>query len=132
MTESNNVKFVEAEGKWLWKRYDENGSVIYRSPLFNTEREAREDYDINGGKKNDVEEVHQEAKDNQVENTLDRGISGDTTIDNPQVENDIPDRSITGDTTINPPEDENTAGTATLDDGQERQNEDNGVGQATI
>jgi len=113
MTESNNVKFVEAEGKWLWKRYDENGSVIYRSPLFNTEREAREDYDINGGKQNDVDEINQEAKDIQVENTA-------------------PDRSITGDTTINPPEDENTAGTATLDEGQERQNEDNGVGQATI
>ncbi len=49
MSESNNVKFVEAGGKWLWKRYDAEGSVIFRSPLFNTEREAREDYDINGG-----------------------------------------------------------------------------------
>jgi hypothetical protein len=113
MTESNNVKFVEAEGKWLWKRYDENGSVIYRSPLFNTEREARGDYDINGHKQNDADEINQEAKDIQVENTA-------------------PDRSIIGDTTINPPEDENTPGTATLDEGQERQSEDNGVGQATI
>lgn len=113
MTESNNVKFVEAEGKWLWKRYDENGSVIYRSPLFNTEREAREDYDINGGKQNNADEINQEAKDIQVENTA-------------------PDRNIAGDTTINPPEDENTAGTATLDEDQEHQNEDNGVGQATI
>lgn len=49
MSESNNVKFVEAEGKWLWKRYDVNGSVIFRSPLFETERAAREDYEINGG-----------------------------------------------------------------------------------
>jgi len=49
MSESNNVKFVENDGKWLWKRYDADGSVIYRSPLFNTEREAREDYEINGG-----------------------------------------------------------------------------------
>ncbi len=49
MSESNNVKFVEADGKWLWKRYDIEGSVIYRSPAFNTEREAREDYEINGG-----------------------------------------------------------------------------------
>ena len=49
MSESNNVKFAEANGKWLWKRYDENGSVIHRSFLFDTERQAREDYDINGG-----------------------------------------------------------------------------------
>ncbi|MBX9724732.1 MAG: hypothetical protein K2X81_25225 [Candidatus Obscuribacterales bacterium] len=49
MSESNNVKFVEADGKWAWKRYDAEGSVIFRSPLFNTEREAREDYEINGG-----------------------------------------------------------------------------------
>ena len=49
MSESNNVKFVEANGKWLWKRYDEQGSVIFRSPEFDTERQAREDYDINGG-----------------------------------------------------------------------------------
>ena len=49
MSESNNVKFVEANGKWLWKRYDEQGSVIFRSPEFDTERQAREDYDANGG-----------------------------------------------------------------------------------
>jgi hypothetical protein len=49
MSESNDVKFVEADGKWLWKRYDINGSVIFRSPEFNTEREAREDYNVNGG-----------------------------------------------------------------------------------
>ena len=52
MSESNNVKFVEAEGKWLWKRYDVNGSVIFRSPLFETERAAREDYELNGSKNN--------------------------------------------------------------------------------
>lgn len=52
MSESNNVKFVEAGGKWLWKRYDADGSVIFRSPLFNTEREAREDYELNGEKNN--------------------------------------------------------------------------------
>ena len=49
MSESNNVKFVEANGKWLWKRYNEQGSVIFRSPEFDTERQAREDYDTNGG-----------------------------------------------------------------------------------
>ena len=48
MSESNNVKFAEDNGKWLWKRYDAEGSVIYRSPLFDTEREAREDYEVNG------------------------------------------------------------------------------------
>ncbi len=49
MSESNNIKFVEANGKWLWKRYDEQGSVIFRSPEFETERQAREDYEANGG-----------------------------------------------------------------------------------
>src|SRR4051812_41969563 len=49
MSESNNVKFVEANGKWLWKRYDEQGSVIFKSPEFDTERLAREDYEANGG-----------------------------------------------------------------------------------
>ena len=49
MSESNNVKFLEAGGKWLWKRYDEQGSVTFRSPEFDTERQAREDYDVNGG-----------------------------------------------------------------------------------
>lgn len=50
MTESNNVKFVEDSGKWLWKRYDVSGSVIYRSPFFDTERLAREDYEQFGDK----------------------------------------------------------------------------------
>ena len=49
MSESNNVKFVENNGKWMWKRYDEQGSVIFRSPEFETERQAREDYEVNGG-----------------------------------------------------------------------------------
>ena len=48
MSESNNVKFVENNGKWMWKRYDEQGSVIFRSPEFETERQAREDYEVNG------------------------------------------------------------------------------------
>lgn len=48
MSESNNVKFAESNGKWLWKRYDENGSVIHRSVLFDTERQAREDYEVSG------------------------------------------------------------------------------------
>lgn len=49
MSESNEVKFVEDNGKWLWKRYDADGSVTYRSPLFETEAQAREDYEMNAG-----------------------------------------------------------------------------------
>lgn len=109
MNESNNVKFAEAEGKWLWKRYDENGSVIYRSPLFNTEREAREDYDTNGGR----EQITEGEKDIQDEQTSQ-------------------DRSNTGDTTGSSYEETNTAGTATNDESQDRQPEDNSAGQATI
>jgi hypothetical protein len=46
MSESNNVKFVEVNGKWVWKCYDEQGSVTYRSPEFDSEVLAREDYEI--------------------------------------------------------------------------------------
>ena len=49
MSESNNVKFVENDGKWMWKRYDENGSVIFKSAVFDTERGARENYEAIGG-----------------------------------------------------------------------------------
>lgn len=56
MSESNNVKFVEDNGQWLWKRYDAQGSVIFRSPFFSTEREAREDYEINGSEDSSTEE----------------------------------------------------------------------------
>jgi hypothetical protein len=49
MSESNEVKFVEDNGKWLWKRYDADGSVTFRSPIFETEAQAREDYEMNGG-----------------------------------------------------------------------------------
>lgn len=108
MSESNNVKFVEADSKWLWKRYDENGSVIYRSPLFNTEREAREDYDINGG--------------NSQESAPADTTSSET----------VPENNVSTDTVPPAPEDTNTAGTATTDENQEKQNDDNGAGQATI
>lgn len=96
MTQSNNVKFVEADGKWLWKRYDENGSVIFRSPLFDTEREAREDYDINGG----TPEV---AKDVQTEPVT-------------------PENSINADTVPTAPEESNTAGTATAEENTDANN----------
>lgn len=48
MSESNNVKFVESDGKWLWKLYGVDGSVIHRSNLFDTEQEARADYEAYG------------------------------------------------------------------------------------
>ena len=99
MSESNNVKFVEADGKWLWKRYDENGSVIYRSPLFNTEREAREDYDVNGG----------------------------------QPQESAPEQAApSSETTAAPENQDATAGTATSEENQGGQVDDNNAGQATI
>ena len=49
MNESNNVKFVENNGKWVWKRYDEQGSVTFRSAEFDSEQEARADYEANKG-----------------------------------------------------------------------------------
>jgi hypothetical protein len=48
MSESNNVKFVESDGKWLWKLYGTNGSVVHRSNLFDTEQEARSNYEAYG------------------------------------------------------------------------------------
>lgn len=113
MNESNNVKFAEDNGKWLWKRYDKNGSVIYRSPLFDTEREVREDYDINGGKQDEGEERSE-------------GITS------AQDEQSNTDRSITDVTTITPSESENSAGTATVNEDQDKPLEDNNAGQATI
>jgi hypothetical protein len=87
MTESNNVKFVEAEGKWLWKRYDENGSVIYRSPLFNTEREAREDYDVNGGKpeESSSEQVASSSETTTAPENQDATVGSATSSDENQV-----------------------------------------------
>jgi hypothetical protein len=66
MSESNNVKFVEANGKWLWKRYSTEGSVISRSQLFDTEREAREDYQAHG---NDGQVTASSQSDSQPQNT---------------------------------------------------------------
>lgn len=47
--DNSTVRFVEDKGKWMWKRYDANGSVIGRSALFDTEREARDDYQAKDG-----------------------------------------------------------------------------------
>ena len=65
MSESNNVRFVENNGKWMWKRYDEQGSVIFRSPEFNTEREAREDYDANGDKPQESNEASNTSSESE-------------------------------------------------------------------
>ena len=66
MSESNDVKFVEANGKWLWKRYSAEGSVISRSQLFDTEREAREDYQAHG---NDGQTTAPSQPDSETQNT---------------------------------------------------------------
>ena len=107
MSESNNVKFVEAGGKWLWKRYNEEGSVISRSELFNTEREAREDYEINGGPSRETDSV-------------DSGV-GEATIPTApeQTQEAAPEagaESTVGTATgeENKPAEDNTAGSATL------------------
>jgi hypothetical protein len=98
MSESNNVKFAEADGKWLWKRYDATGSVIYRSPLFDTEREAREDYDLNGGEpapssENTAGEAVPSTEVGQSQETAAEGTAESTAgtatgEENQQVEND--------------------------------------------
>jgi hypothetical protein len=76
MSESNNVKFVENNGKWMWKRYDEQGSVIYRSAEFKTERIAREDYEINGTQSLNAapSESASETEGNSSENTPDASL----------------------------------------------------------
>ena len=74
MSESNNVKFVEANGKWLWKRYDEQGSVIFKSPEFDTERQAREDYEANGGEQ---EQAPTAASDSQPTDAGDAAPEGE-------------------------------------------------------
>lgn len=108
MSESNNVKFVEAGGKWLWKRYDADGSVIFRSPLFNTEREAREDYEMNGEKNNggpipSDDTSAGEASSTESEQSQEAAPEGaaESTVE-----------TVAGEE--NKPAEDNTAGTATL------------------
>ena len=113
MSESNNVRFVEDNGKWLWKRYDAEGSVIFRSPLFNTEREAREDYDINGGKPSSSEE-------NAPADTS----AGEATLpSSPEQTQET--------TTENTPE-LNGAGTADGEENQQLSDNDNTAGSASL
>jgi hypothetical protein len=111
MTESNNVRFVEDNGKWLWKRYNAEGSVIFRSPLFNTEREAREDYDINGGPTASTEE-HTSA---------DTSSETASATDENQLQQTAPENA-----------DDATAGTATREHDQQQSDNDNTAGAATI
>lgn len=112
MSESNNVKFVEADGKWLWKRYDADGSVIFRSPLFDTERQAREDYEINGGN----------SQASAPEQTAPANTEAETTTA-PENQDQGSENSAAG------TEDE-TAGTATGE--QTQPSEDNSAGSATL
>ena len=106
MSESNNVKFVEANGKWMWKRYDEQGSVIFRSPEFDTEREAREDYEINGAgtipenTSTDVANTDESANSEVAQDTAPEG----------QAESSVG----TATEEESKPAEDNTAGTATL------------------
>jgi hypothetical protein len=45
------IMFVETyNNKWVWKRYNMNGKVVYMSPIFDSEREARYDFENNGQK----------------------------------------------------------------------------------
>ena len=87
MSESNNIKFAEDNGKWLWKRYDEKGSVIHRSELFDTERQAREDYELNGEKNNggpipsddtSADEVAPSTESEQSQETTPEGVTAPT------------------------------------------------------
>lgn len=78
MNESNNVKFTEDNGKWFWKCYDTNGSVVHRSQLFETEKEAREDYEMNGGQyKSPSSEVEQTSTQEAVPANTDTGEVAD-------------------------------------------------------
>lgn len=113
MSESNNVRFVEDNGKWLWKRYDAEGSVIFRSPLFNTEREAREDYDINGGSPSSSEENA----------PVDTGAGEATLPSSPEQTQET--------TTENAPE-LNGAGTADGEENQQQSDNDNSAGSASL
>ena len=78
MNESNNIKFTEDNGKWIWKCYDANGSVVHRSQLFETEKEAREDYEMNGGQyKNPSSEVEHSPVQEAVPTNTDTGEVAD-------------------------------------------------------
>jgi hypothetical protein len=109
MSESNNVKFAEDNGKWLWKRYNENGSVIFRSALFDTEREAREDYELNGEKNNGGPIPSDDTSAGEAAST-EAGQSQDV----------APEGAA-----------ESTVGTATGEENQEAEN-DNSAGSASL
>lgn len=117
MSESNNVRFVEDNGKWLWKRYDAEGSVIFRSPLFDTEREAREDYDINGGS----------IPSSAEENTSADASAGEATLPSSpeQTQETTPENAPEAGPNIN------GAGTADGEESQQVDN-DNSAGSASL
>ena len=110
MSESNNVKFAEDNGKWLWKRYDTTGSVIYRSPLFDTERESREDYEVNGGKNNGEPIPSDDTSTGEAASSTEAG----------QSQGVAPEGGA-----------ESTVGTATGEENQQAEN-DNSAGSASL
>lgn len=65
MSNDSTVRFVESNGKWVWKKYDAQGSVISRSPLFDSERACKEDYELAGGQSASAET----APENKPEET---------------------------------------------------------------
>ena len=114
MTESNNVKFVEDSGKWLWKRYDVNGSVIYRSPLFDTERLAREDYEQFGDKVHTNAQAPVPAQEESAD--VKEGVNVDAS---PEAQTAPENETSAGNTA---PEGEVSAGTAAPDQGTDQAN----------
>jgi hypothetical protein len=108
-TENHIVKYIEYNGKWLWKRYDEKGSVVHRSPEFNSESEARADYEENWGSLHTQGFVDQ-GKDPRENETPTTVISPDTAPVAPQEETSAGTTAPEGE--VNPgtaaPEQENT------------------------
>lgn len=118
MSESTNVRFVEDNGQWLWKRYDAKGSVIFRSPFFSTEREARDDYELNNG----VDSPEAEAAVPAPEAPAEAPVAPAEEAQAPAPES-APESAPEG-------EAESTAGTAAGEEQQQEQSAD--AGSATL
>jgi hypothetical protein len=118
--DNSTVRFVEDKGKWMWKRYDANGSVIGRSELFDTERGAREDYEAKGGVLPEVSEPSNAPVEAQTEPTAPEAPVNDVPADRGAIDEGQQPAETQ-------PEQENT--TATLDENADvSQSEDNTAG----
>lgn len=69
MSNDSTVKFVENNGKWMWKKYDASGSVISRSPLFDSERACKENYEAESGEQSAPSTPAESAPENKPEET---------------------------------------------------------------